>query len=54
VLLPCNVCVSEREGGGSRVAAMNPTAAFELIGNPEVSPVARDVRERIQRVLDAI
>ena len=54
VLLPCNVCVSEREGGGSRVAAMNPTAAFELIDNPEVSPIARDVRERIQRVLDAI
>ncbi len=31
VLLPCNVCVSERDGGGTRVAAMNPAAAFSLI-----------------------
>jgi len=54
VLLPCNVCVSERDGGGSRVAAMNPAAAFELIDNPDVSPIAEDVRSRIQRVLDAI
>ena len=54
VLLPCNVCVSELEGGGSRVAAMNPVAAFELIGNPQVSPIANDVRNRIQRVLDAL
>jgi uncharacterized protein (DUF302 family) len=54
VLLPCNVCVSERDGGGTRVAAMNPAAAFELIDNPNVSPIAEDVRSRMQRVLDAI
>ncbi len=36
VLLPCNVCVSERDGGGTRVAAMNPAAAFTLIDNPEI------------------
>jgi uncharacterized protein (DUF302 family) len=54
VLLPCNVCVSERDGGGTRVAAMNPAAAFTLIGNPEIGPVADDVRGRLQRVVDAI
>jgi uncharacterized protein (DUF302 family) len=54
VLLPCNVCVSERAGGGSRVAAMNPGAAFALIGNPDVSPIADEVRDRIQRVIDGI
>jgi uncharacterized protein (DUF302 family) len=54
VLLPCNVCVSELDGGGTRVAAMNPAAAFTLIGNPEISPVADDVRGRLQRVVDAI
>ena len=30
VLLPCNVVVMEREGGGSIVAALKPTAAFTL------------------------
>ena len=54
VLLPCNVCVSERDGGGTRVAAMNPAAAFTLIDNPEISAVADEVRGRLQRVVDAI
>ena len=54
VLLPCNVCVSERDGGGTRVAAMNPAAAFALIDNPEISGVADEVRGRLQRVVDAI
>jgi uncharacterized protein (DUF302 family) len=54
VLLPCNVCVSERDGGGTRVAAMNPTAAFTLIDNPGISGVADEVRARLQRVVDAL
>jgi uncharacterized protein (DUF302 family) len=54
VLLPCNVCVSERDGGGTRVAAMNPSAAFSLIANPDIGDVAEEVRGRLQRVLDAI
>ena len=54
VLLPCNVCVSERDGGGTRVAAMNPAAAFTLIGNPEITGVADEVRGRLQRVVDAL
>ncbi|MEX1309914.1 MAG: DUF302 domain-containing protein [Candidatus Sulfomarinibacteraceae bacterium] len=54
VLLPCNVCVSERDGGGARVAAMNPAAAFNLIDNPEISGVADEVRSRLQRVIDAL
>ena len=54
VLLPCNVCVSERDGGGTRVAAMNPVAAFNLIDNPEISGVADEIRGRLQRVVDSI
>ncbi len=51
VLLPCNVVVMEREGGGSTVAAFKPTAGFSLVDNPEVAPIAREVEERIERVL---
>lgn len=54
VLLPCNVCVGERDGGGVRIAAMNPAAAFTLIGNPDINPVADEVRARLQRVVDAV
>ena len=54
VLLPCNVVVAEREGGGSVVSAMDPVAAFRLIDNPEVQPIAGDVRQRMERVLDRL
>jgi uncharacterized protein (DUF302 family) len=54
VLLPCNVVVSERDGGGSVVSAMDPVAAFGLIDNPDVQPVAAEVRERMVRVLDRL
>lgn len=54
VFLPCNVVVAERPGGGSVVGAMDPVAVFELVGNPKIAPIARDVRQRITRVLDRI
>ena len=54
VLLPCNVCVSERDGGGVRVAAMNPAAAFTLIDEPGIADVADEVKSRLERVVDAL
>jgi uncharacterized protein (DUF302 family) len=54
VLLPCNVCVSELDGGGTRVAAMNPAAAFTLVDNPGISGVADQVRASLQRVVDGL
>jgi len=54
VLLPCNVLVMEREGGGSIVAALKPTAAFSLVDNPDVEPIAVQVEERLRRVLDKL
>jgi uncharacterized protein (DUF302 family) len=54
VLLPCNVLVMEREGGGSIVAALKPTAAFSLVDNPDVAPIAEEVESRMRRVLDGL
>ena len=54
VLLPCNVIVMERDGGGVTVAAFKPTAGFSLVDNPEVAPIANQVEEKIQRVLDGL
>ncbi|MEZ4573298.1 MAG: DUF302 domain-containing protein, partial [Thermomicrobiales bacterium] len=50
LLLPCNVVVYEHDGR-TRVAAMDPEAALKLSGNPDVEPMAREVRERIERVI---
>jgi uncharacterized protein (DUF302 family) len=54
VLLPCNVVVMERDGGGSIVSAFNPTAGFSLIDNERVQPLAAEVRERVEQALDRL
>jgi uncharacterized protein (DUF302 family) len=54
VLLPCNVVVMEREGGGSIVSAFKPTAGFSLVDNPDVAPIADEVEDRLRRVLDRL
>jgi uncharacterized protein (DUF302 family) len=53
-LLPCNVVVMERDGGGSVVAAFSPTAGFRMVDNPAVQPVAAEVEARLVRVLDRL
>lgn len=50
LLLPCNVVVYEQDGK-TRVAAMDPEAALSLAENDRIAPVAREVRERIERVI---
>jgi uncharacterized protein (DUF302 family) len=55
LLLPCNVIVyAADEDGKSVVAAMDPEAALELTGNAEVREVAREVKSRLERVLDGV
>ncbi len=53
-LLPCNVVVYTAEGGETVVRAMDPVAALGMIGNPEMMPLARTVREKLERVLAAL
>jgi uncharacterized protein (DUF302 family) len=53
LLLPCNVVVYERDGR-TRVAAMDPEAALRLADNPNIEPIAREVRQRIERVIEQL
>jgi uncharacterized protein (DUF302 family) len=53
-LLPCNVVVMERDGGGSTVSAFDPAAGFSMIDNTDLQPIAGEVKERIQRVIDGL
>ena len=55
LLLPCNVIVyAADEPGHSVVAAMDPVAALGLTNRPEIAPLAREVRQRLDRVLTAV
>jgi len=50
LLLPCNVVVYETEGG-SMVQAMDPEPVLGLVGNPDLAPIAREVKARLQAAL---
>lgn len=53
VLLPCNVIVYEKDGK-TVVSAQDPEAMLSIVGNPAIAPIAREARERLVRVIDAI
>lgn len=52
LLLPCNVIVYQGdEPGTSVVAAMDPVEALSLTRNDAITPVAHEVRQRLERAL---
>jgi uncharacterized protein (DUF302 family) len=53
-LLPCNVVVRQDAAGKTHVDFMDPHAVLELVRRKEVDAVAGQVRERLQRVLNAL
>ena len=53
LLLPCNVIVYE-DGDGSVVSIADPNVMMQAAENPELEPMAREARERLGRVLEAL
>ena len=53
-LLPCNVLVYEKDDGTVFISAMNPEAALKLLGNPNIEDIAKQVRMRIEKALEAL
>ena len=51
LLLPCNVCVWEEEGG-SVVSMARPQAMFEVVQNEALQPIVDDAEQRLRRALD--
>jgi uncharacterized protein (DUF302 family) len=53
LLLPCDVCVWEEEGG-SVVSIARPEAMFELVNRQDVQPVAREADQRLRRASEQV
>ena len=54
LLLPCNVVLREDAAGRLVVGFMDPVAVLQLTDNAEVGRVAREVRQRLERVRSAL
>jgi len=54
LLLPCNVLVREDTDARVHVDFMDPESVLSLVNDPRVSPLAADVKGRLERVLAAV
>jgi uncharacterized protein (DUF302 family) len=54
LLLPCNVVLREEEDGSVVISFMDPIAVLKLVDQPLIGDLAVDVRQRLERVRDAI
>ncbi len=54
LLLPCNVVVRQDASGAVRVEFMDPNAVLDLVGRPEITQLATEVRQRLERVMAAV
>lgn len=53
-MLPCNVIVQELDSGRVEVAAIDPIASMQAIGNPELENKAQTVRQKLQQVIQRL
>jgi uncharacterized protein (DUF302 family) len=53
LLLPCNVIVYE-SGSDTVVSIFNPMVMTRIIENKDLEPVAAEVKEKLERVLEAL
>ena len=50
-LLPCNVVVYTR-AGETRIAAVDPARMLSIVDNPNLQPIAAEVRQRLSAVVE--
>ncbi len=53
VLLPCNVVVYATDKG-TRVTAVNAGEMIGMVGNKSLDPIAAQIQERLDRVLESL
>jgi uncharacterized protein (DUF302 family) len=53
-MLPCNVIVQEKEAGQVEVSAVDPAASMQAIENDELAAIAKEIRARLQKVIEQL
>ncbi|MGN6804640.1 MAG: DUF302 domain-containing protein [Trinickia sp.] len=50
-MLPCNVIVQETADGRTEVAAVDPVASMQGIGNAQLAPIAEQVQAKLKGMI---
>ncbi len=54
LLMPCNVIVYENDDGTATVSAIDPVVAMGMIDNSALALIAKEVREKMEKVINEI
>lgn len=54
LMLPCNVIVRETDEGVMEVAAIDPIASMQAVGNEALGDLGSEVREKLLRVVERV
>ena len=50
LLLPCNIVIQEKSDKTIEVAAINPLASMEVVGNEKLTEIAKEVQSKLNNV----
>lgn len=53
-MLPCNVIVQAAGDNSVEVAAVDPVASMQAVNNSELEPIAGEIRDRLERVIQGL
>ena len=53
-MLPCNFVIIDQGDAKTEVAAVDPVASMKGIENPELEPLAREVTEKLERIMQRL
>ena len=53
-MLPCNVIVQEKVLGQVEVSAVDPVASMQAIDNNALADIAKEIRGRLQKVIEQL
>ncbi len=53
-MLPCNVIVQELENGKTEIAAVDPIASMQSVGNEKLASVANEVQQKLKQVISNV
>ena len=54
LLLPCNVVVQELKDGTTKVSAFDPEAMLVLVNNPQIQPIAQEIKHKLQNAIHSL